>query len=126
MPHRILTPNTHSEETLDIANDLIPAGYELVTAPHGRPEFWNLLKDTEFYIGGGQFKHGPEFYSQAPKIKLVQTLTDNVPLRGNVFATGATENMQASNFTQGLADLGATASPSTGACRWLRQRMTWR
>jgi len=75
MPHRILTPNTHSEETLEIAHDLIPAGYELVTAPHGRPEFWNLLKDSEFYIGGGQFKHGPEFYSQAPKLKLVQTLS---------------------------------------------------
>src|SRR5947208_12529895 len=75
MPHRILTPNTHSEETLDIANDMIPPGYELVTAPHGRPEFWNLLKDSEFYIGAGQFKHGAEFYQQAPKLKLVQTLS---------------------------------------------------
>ncbi len=42
MPHRILTPNTHSEETLEIAHDLIPDGYELVEAPHGRPEFWDL------------------------------------------------------------------------------------
>ena len=46
-----------------------------MTAPHGRPEFWNLLKDADFYIGAGQFKHGPEFYSQAPKLKLVQTLS---------------------------------------------------
>jgi len=58
MPHRILTPNTHSEETLEIAHDLIPPGYDLVTAPHGRPEFWDLLKDSEFYIGAGQYKHG--------------------------------------------------------------------
>ena len=50
-------------------------GYELVQAPHGRPEFWDLLKDTEFYIGAGQYKHGPEFYAQAPKLKLVQTLS---------------------------------------------------
>jgi phosphoglycerate dehydrogenase-like enzyme len=75
VPHRILTPNTHSEETLEIAHDLIPDGYELVTAPHGRPEFWELLKDSEFYIGAGQYKHGPEFYGQAPKLKLVQTLS---------------------------------------------------
>src|SRR6202795_5416515 len=75
MPHHILTPPAHSEETLAIANDLIPPGYELVTAPHGRPEFWDLLKDAEFYVGAGQFKHGPEFYSQAPKLKLVQTLS---------------------------------------------------
>src|SRR6201981_1541897 len=75
MPHRILTPTGHSEETLAIANDLIPPGYELGTAPHGRPEFWDLLKEPEFYVGAGQFKHGPEFYQQAPKLKLVQTLS---------------------------------------------------
>src|SRR6202049_1253436 len=75
MPHRILTPGGHSAETLEIAKDLLPPGYELVHAPHGRPEFWELLKDAEFYIGGGQFKHGPEFYGQAPKLKLVQTLS---------------------------------------------------
>src|SRR5690242_3102447 len=75
MPHRILTPTGHSEETLAIAHDLIPDGYELVSAPHGRPEFWELLKDAPFYIGAGQFKHGPEFYAQAPKLKLVQTLS---------------------------------------------------
>jgi phosphoglycerate dehydrogenase-like enzyme len=75
MPHRILTPTGHGDETLAIANDLLPPGYELVQAPHGRPEFWALLRDAEFYIGAGQFKHGPEFYSQAPKLKLVQTLS---------------------------------------------------
>jgi len=75
MPHRILTPAGHSDETLEIAHDLLPPGYELVQATHGRPEFWDLLKDSEFYIGAGQYKHGPEFYSQAPKLKLVQTLS---------------------------------------------------
>jgi len=30
---RILTPGTHSQETLAIAHDLLPTGYELVTAP---------------------------------------------------------------------------------------------
>src|SRR5271166_6254662 len=64
---RILTPGTHSQETLAIAHDLLPPGWELATAPHGRPEFLELLKDTEYYIGAGQFKHGPEFYQAAPK-----------------------------------------------------------
>ena len=75
MPHRVLTPDTHGDETMQIAHDMLPDGLELVTAPHGRPEFWNLLKDADFYIGAGQFKHGPEFYAQAPKLKLVQTLS---------------------------------------------------
>src|SRR4051812_38945224 len=75
MPYRVLTPDSHGDETMQIAYDMIPEGLELVTAPHGRPEFWNLLKDADFYIGAGQFKHGPEFYAQAPKLKLVQTLS---------------------------------------------------
>jgi phosphoglycerate dehydrogenase-like enzyme len=72
---RILTPATHSEETLEIAYDLLSPGWELKMAPHGRPEFWDLLKDTEYYIGGGQFPHGPEFYQRAPKLRIVQTLS---------------------------------------------------
>src|SRR5436309_15385205 len=72
---RILTPSTHSEETLAIAHDLLPPGWQLATAPHGRPEFFELLKDTEYYIGAGQFKHGPEFYQAAPKLRIVQTLS---------------------------------------------------
>src|SRR5205085_1796536 len=75
MSHRVLTPDSHGDETMKIAHDMLPDGLELVTAPHGRPEFWNLLKDADFYIGAGQFKHGPEFYQQAPKLKLVQTLS---------------------------------------------------
>ena len=72
---RILTPGTHSDETLAIAHDLLPPGWQLATAPHGRPEFFELLKDTEYYIGAGQFKHGPEFYQAAPKLRIVQTLS---------------------------------------------------
>ena len=72
---RILSPSTHSQETLAIAHELLPTGWELATAPHGRPEFFDLLKDTEYYIGGGQFKHGPEFYQAAPKLRIVQTLS---------------------------------------------------
>src|SRR5438309_11712884 len=75
MPYRVLTPDSHGDETMQIAHDMLPDGVELVTAPHGRPEFWSLLKDADFYIGAGQFKHGPEFYQQAPKLKLVQTLS---------------------------------------------------
>src|SRR6266513_5182966 len=68
-------PISYSEETLAIAHDLLPPGWQLATAPHGRPEFFELLKDTEYYIGAGQFKHGPEFYQAAPKLRIVQTLS---------------------------------------------------
>src|SRR6516164_5603906 len=51
---RILTPSTHSQETLAIAHELLPTSWELASAPHGRPEFFDLLKDTEYYIGAGR------------------------------------------------------------------------
>ena len=72
---RILTPATHNDETLQIAYDLLSPGWELVMAPHGRPEFFDLLKDTQYYIGAGQFPHGPDFYQRAPKLRIVQTLS---------------------------------------------------
>jgi phosphoglycerate dehydrogenase-like enzyme len=75
MPRRILTPTGHGDETLAIAKDLLPTGFELVEAQHGSPDFLDKLKETEFYIGAGQFKHGPDFYAAAPKLRLVQTLS---------------------------------------------------
>ena len=37
MPYRILTPDSHGDETMKIAYDMLPSGFELETAPHGRP-----------------------------------------------------------------------------------------
>ena len=76
MPHRILDPRPAMARKPSRSPTICcrPAT-SWSTAPHGRPEFWDLLKDAEFYIGAGQFKHGPEFYAQAPKLKLVQTLS---------------------------------------------------
>src|SRR5260370_34588612 len=121
MPHRILTPNTHSEETLEIANDLIPSGYELVTAPHGRPEFWNLLKDSEFYIGGGQFKHCPEFYRQAPKLKLVQTLSAGY----NTYELEAARAAGVHICNNGGANAAAVAEHAPLLMRAVSRRVTW-
>src|SRR5260370_36669092 len=83
---RILTPSTHSEETLAIAHDLLPPGWQLASAPHGRPEFFELLRDTEYYIGAGQVKHGPEFYQAAPRLRVVQSLTPGYHTDGLVAA----------------------------------------
>jgi phosphoglycerate dehydrogenase-like enzyme len=75
MPRRILTVSSHSDDTMAIARELLPPGYELAVAAHGSTEFKSLLEDAEFYVGAGQFKHGPEFYQGAPRLKLVQTLS---------------------------------------------------
>ena len=63
MPCRILTPDSHARRD-DGHRPRSAARRATSWSPRrmaGRNSS-NLLKDTEFYIGAGQFKHGPEFY----------------------------------------------------------------
>ena len=121
MPHRILTPTGHSEETLAIARDLIPDGYDLVTAPHGTPEFWNLLKEAEFYIGAGQFKHGPEFYKEAPKLRLVQTLSAGY----NTYDLDAARAANVPICNNGGANATAVAEHAVMLMLAVARKLTW-
>jgi len=121
LPHRILTPAGHGDETLAIAHELLPPGYELVQAPHGRPEFWDLLKDAEFYIGAGQFKHGPEFYAQAPKLKLVQTLSAGY----NTYDLDAARNAGVPICNNGGANATAVAEHAVMLMLAVSRRLMW-
>src|SRR5665213_2618259 len=121
MPHRILTPEGHGDETMAIAHEFLPPGYELVTAPHGRPEFWNLLKDSEFYIGAGQYKHGPEFYAQAPKLRLVQTLSAGY----NTYDLDAARNAGVPICNNGGANATAVAEHAVMLMLAVSRRLMW-
>jgi len=121
MALRILTPEGHGAETMQIAKDLLPGGFELVTAPHGRPEFWTLAKDADFYIGAGQFKHGPEFYQQAPKLKLVQTLSAGY----NTYDLAAARNAHVPICNNGGANATAVAEHAVMLMLAVSRRLTW-
>jgi phosphoglycerate dehydrogenase-like enzyme len=121
MPHRILTVDTHGDETMQIAHDMLPGNFELVTATHGRPEFWELLKDSEFYIGGGQYKHGPDFYAKAPKLKLVQTLSAGY----NTYDLDAARNAGVPICNNGGANATAVAEHAIMLMLAVSRRLIW-
>jgi phosphoglycerate dehydrogenase-like enzyme len=60
---------------MDLAREMCPAGYELVVAEHGKPEFYDAARDAEFYLGFPRPGMGNEFFRSAPKLKLVQLIS---------------------------------------------------
>jgi len=61
---------------MQIAHDMLPDGLELVTRAAWTAGVLEPAEGTPISTSApASFKHGPEFYSQAPKLKLVQTLS---------------------------------------------------
>lgn len=60
---------------MDLAREMLPTGYELVVAEHGKPEFYDAARDAEFYLGFPRQGMGNEFFRSAPKLKLVQLIS---------------------------------------------------
>ena len=60
---------------MDLCREMMPAGYELVIADHGKPEFYEACQDAEFYLGFPRGGMGNEFFRSAPKLKLVQLIS---------------------------------------------------
>jgi phosphoglycerate dehydrogenase-like enzyme len=65
----------HALTDTGIAQDMLPAGYELVTALPGSPEFRGNMADMKYMIGFGEPSMDDAFYRAAPNLKLVQLLS---------------------------------------------------
>jgi phosphoglycerate dehydrogenase-like enzyme len=74
MATRILFAPKQSDAVLEIARSLTPAGFELMIAEFGTPEFYAAAADAEYYLGLAR-QMGGEFFRSAPKLKLVQLLS---------------------------------------------------
>jgi phosphoglycerate dehydrogenase-like enzyme len=59
---------------VEIAQSMKPAGYDLVVAELGTPEFYQAAADAEYYLGLAR-RMGGEFFRSAPRLKLVQLLS---------------------------------------------------
>src|SRR5262249_27330581 len=57
---------------LEIARELLPPGMELIVADPGKPEFYDVAGEAEYYLGSPRAGIGNEFFRAAPKLKLVQ------------------------------------------------------
>jgi phosphoglycerate dehydrogenase-like enzyme len=74
MPTKILFAPPQSDAVMEIARSLTPAGFELLVADFGTPEFYAAAAQAEYYVGLAR-QMGGEFFRSAPKLKLVQLLS---------------------------------------------------
>ena len=65
----------HALTDTGIAQDMLPAGFELVTALPASPEFRANMADMKYVIGFGEPSMDDAFYRAAPNLKLVQLLS---------------------------------------------------
>jgi phosphoglycerate dehydrogenase-like enzyme len=73
MPKILFAPK-QSDAVLEIARSLTPAGFELLIADIGTPEFYAAAGQAEYYLGLAR-QMGGEFFRAAPSLKLVQLLS---------------------------------------------------
>ncbi len=74
MAHRVLLMLSPLNAP-DIAQELAPAGLELVLAAPGTPEFAAAAKEADFIVGYGDPSVNDAFLKTAPKLKLIQLLS---------------------------------------------------
>jgi len=74
MATKILFAPKQSDAVLEIARSLTPAGFELLIADIGTPEFYAAAAQAEYYLGLAR-QMGGEFFRSAPNMKLVQLLS---------------------------------------------------
>ena len=74
MATKILFAPKQSDAVLEIARSLTPAGFDLLIAEFGTPEFYAAAGQAEYYLGLAR-QMGGEFFRSAPNLKLVQLLS---------------------------------------------------
>jgi glyoxylate reductase/D-3-phosphoglycerate dehydrogenase len=73
--HKIVFSPPLSKTIMDVAHDMLPAGFELVVAERESPEFPQAVRDADFFLGFARGGFGPEFYRMAPRVKLIQLIS---------------------------------------------------
>ena len=60
---------------IDVAHEMLPAGYELTVVDQQAPGFSDALEDADYFMGFARAHLGAEFYRAAPGLKLVQLIS---------------------------------------------------
>ncbi len=64
-----------SKTIVDIGRGMVPPGYEMDVLDPAAPEFAAAMREAEYLIGFPRVGMGPDFYKNAPKLKLVQLIS---------------------------------------------------
>lgn len=62
-------------DSTSAAQEMAPAGYELVIASANSPEYWAAVPEAEYLVGFVAGLIREELYAKAPKLKLIQLLS---------------------------------------------------
>jgi len=60
---------------MELARDMVPAGFELIPLERDAPEFAKAMQEAEYFMGFTRGGMGAEFYKGAPKLKLIQLIS---------------------------------------------------
>jgi phosphoglycerate dehydrogenase-like enzyme len=74
VPKIVLAP-VLPKALIEIARDMVPAGYDLTVADPAAPEFAPAMKEADYLVGFPRVNMGDAFYQGAPKLKLVQLIS---------------------------------------------------
>ncbi len=74
MPKIVMSPPL-PKAIIDLAYEMLPAGYELTVIDQHAPEFAGAMKDAEYFMGFARARFAPDFYQAAPKLKLIQLIS---------------------------------------------------
>jgi glyoxylate reductase/D-3-phosphoglycerate dehydrogenase len=72
---KILVSPKFPAAMLDIARSFVPAGFEMVVADAGTPEFTAALPEVAYYVGFPRGEMNSEFFKAASGLKLVQLIS---------------------------------------------------
>ncbi|HME94191.1 MAG TPA: NAD(P)-dependent oxidoreductase, partial [Methylomirabilota bacterium] len=75
MATKILVSPRFPAAMLDIARSFVPAGFEMVVADAGTPEFTAALPEIAYYVGFPRGEMNSEFFKAASGLKLVQLIS---------------------------------------------------
>ena len=64
-----------SPDAVEVARELVPSGFELVTAPGASAEYRSALGGAEYVVCPPSLTVDDAFYSSAPKLRLVQLIS---------------------------------------------------
>src|SRR5262249_2783944 len=74
MAAKVLLSPRQPDHIAEIVHSLTPAGFEVVTADPGTPEFYQAPAEAEYCLGLAR-RVGGEFFRSAPKLRLVQLIS---------------------------------------------------
>ena len=75
MSTKILVSPKFPAAMLEIARSYVPAGFELIVADAGTPEFTAALPEIAYYVGFPRAELNSEFFKAASGLKLVQLIS---------------------------------------------------